>query len=53
MRLDSCPSCARTITSFARPIGMLACPYCKADLKYVLVPPEGHYGAYRKLVKNP
>lgn len=41
------------ITSFVRPIGKITCTHCKANLKFVVVPPEGHYGAYRSLVKVP
>ena len=53
MRFDECPACRREITSFVRPIGTLTCPYCKVLLKFVIVPPEGHYGAYRSLVRAP
>lgn len=53
MRFDNCPTCRREITSFVRPIGTITCPYCKTTLKFVAVPPESGYGAYRRLVEAP
>jgi hypothetical protein len=53
VRFDGCPACLQVITSFVRPVGKITCHHCKVHLKFVVVPPEGNYGAYRALVKVP